>query len=91
MELSIIVINDVTYIVLNTTRVYVFEGKAKRTQEQTRVQSKEAEQAPTYGNASLLREGMHIGYRVEDEGPGRKGRIVEAWILPSGAIPRSRE
>ena len=29
---GVIVINDVTYIVLNTTRVYIFAGKAKRTQ-----------------------------------------------------------
>jgi hypothetical protein len=88
---GVLVINDVTYIVLNTTRVYVFAGKAKQAQEQSKAQSKEAEKAPAYGNASLLREGMHIGYRVEDEGPGRKGRIVEAWILPPGTIPRSRE
>jgi hypothetical protein len=88
---GVIVINDVTFIVLNTTRVYVFKGKAKSTQEQTRAQSKDAEQEPAYGNASLLRTGMHIGYRVEGEGPGHKGRIVEAWILPPGTIPRSRE
>jgi hypothetical protein len=88
---GVIVINDVTYIVLNTTRVHVFAGKAKRTPEQTREQSKETEQIPEYGNTSLLREGMHIGYRVEGEGPGHKGRIVEAWILQPGTIPRSRE
>ena len=84
---GVIVISDVTYIVLNTTRVYIFAGKAKRTQEP----SKDAEQEPAYGNASLLRQGMHIGYRVEGEGPGHKGRLVEAWILPPGTIPRSRE
>jgi hypothetical protein len=88
---GVIVVNDVTYIVLNTTRVYVFKGKAKPTPEQTKAQTKEAPPEPEYGNASLLRAGMHIGYRVEGEGPGRKGRLVEAWILSPGAIPRSRE
>jgi hypothetical protein len=84
---GVIVINDVTYIVLNTTRVYIFAAKAKRTQESSQDAGKDA----AYGNASMLRQGMHIGYRVEGEGPGHKGRIVEAWILPPGTIPRSRE
>jgi hypothetical protein len=34
---------------------------------------------------------MHIGYRVEGEGSGRRGRVVEAWILRLGSLPKSHE
>ena len=78
---GLIVINDATYGLPSTAKVHVSLGKAKR--------SKEREEGPEVGHISLLRPGMHIGFRVEGEGPGRQGRIVEAWILPPGSIPKS--
>jgi hypothetical protein len=79
---GVIVINDATYGLLSTAKVHVSLGKAKR--------SKEQEKEPEAGTISLLRPGMHIGFRVEGEGPGRRGRLVEAWILPPGTITKSR-
>jgi hypothetical protein len=81
-----IVIDDVTYLLPPTARVYIFEGKTKR----PTAPGKEAEKEPEYGTTALLREGMHIGYRVEGEGSGRRGRVVEAWILRPGSLPKSR-
>ena len=78
-----IVINDALYILPTTARVHFFRSKAKRAQDQ--------EPPPENGNTFLLRPGMHIGYRVEGEGSGRQGRVVEAWILPPGAVTKSRE
>jgi hypothetical protein len=78
-----IVINDVMYILPTTARVHFFMPKAKRAKDQ--------EPPPADGNAFLLRPGMHIGYRVEGEGSGRQGRVVEAWILPPGAVTKSHE
>jgi hypothetical protein len=80
---EVIVINDATYMLPTTARVHFFMPKAKRTKDQ--------EPPPAAGNTFLLRPGMHIGYRVEGEGSGRQGRIVEAWILPPGAVTKSRE
>ena len=80
---GVIVINDATYGLPSTAKVHVSLGKAKH--------SKEREEAPEAGSISLLRPGMHIGFRVEGEGPGRHGRIVEAWILPPGTITKSRD
>jgi hypothetical protein len=81
------VIDDVFYSLLSTARVHIFAGKTKR----PRAPGKEAEQEPEPGTAALLREGMHIGYRLEGEGSGRRGRLVEAWILRPGSLPKSRE
>jgi hypothetical protein len=82
-----IVIDDVSYLLLPMARVHIFEGKSKRPP----APGKEAEQEPEPGTAALLREGMHIGYRVEGEGSGRRGRVVEAWILRPGSLPKSHE
>jgi hypothetical protein len=78
---AVIVINDATYHLPNTAKVHVSLGKGKR--------AKERAEEPEAGTISLLRPGMHIGFRVEGEGPGRHGRIVEAWILPPGTISKS--
>jgi hypothetical protein len=79
-----IIINDATYGLPSTARVHVWRTKAKGAKE------KEQENEPAPGSPFMLRPGMHIGFRVEGEGPGRHGRIVEAWILPPGSIPKSR-
>jgi hypothetical protein len=80
---EVIVINDAAYTLPTTARVHFFRPKAK--------QAKDQEPPPQHGNTFLLRPGMHIGYRVEGEGSGRRGRVVEAWILPPGAVTKSRE
>jgi hypothetical protein len=80
---GLIVINDATYGLSSTARVHASLGKAKG--------AKERQEEPEAGHISLLRPGMHIGFRVDGEGPGRRGRIVEAWILPPGSIPKSRD
>jgi hypothetical protein len=80
---GLIVINDATYGLPGTAKVHVSLGKAKGV--------KERQEEPEVGHISLLRPGMHIGFRVEGEGPGQRGRIVEAWILPPGSIPKSRD
>ena len=80
---EVIVINDAMYVLPTTAKVHFFRPKGKRTQDQ--------EPPPEGGNTFLLRPGMHIGYRVEGEGSRRRGHIVEAWILPPGAVTKSRQ
>jgi hypothetical protein len=78
-----IVINDVTYLLPASARVHFFAPKGQKPKDQV--------PPPDAGNAFVLREGMYIGYRIEGEGPGRQGRLVEAWILPPGTISKSRD
>jgi len=78
-----VVINDAVYILPATVRVYLPESTAPLAPEPRK------ERVP--GSALTLQKGMHIGFNVEDEGPGRKGRIIEAWVLPRGSKPQSRE
>jgi hypothetical protein len=83
---GLIIIGDVTFSLSSAARVHIFE-KAQRAKEP----GKDTETQPESGTIALLRAGMHIGYRVEGEGPGRQGRIVEAWILRPGSLPKAPE
>jgi hypothetical protein len=78
-----IVINDAVYILPAATRVYLPESTTPLTPDRRK------ERVP--GTVLTLQKGMHIGFNVEDEGPGRKGRITEAWVLPRGRHNESQE
>lgn len=78
-----IVVNDVMYILPTSVRVYLFDEQTHRADE-SRKERRPTAQIP-------LRQGMRIGFNVEGEGPGRRGSIVEVWILPPGSFSRSTE
>ena len=76
-----IVVSDALYILPATVRVYFDNLPSSSNQRKERVA----------GTAVSLQQGMLIGFNVDDEGPGRKGRILEVWVLPSGSNAKSRE
>jgi hypothetical protein len=78
-----IVVSDVTYILPASVRIYLFEAQADSRQEPRK------ERQPT--TQIPLRHGMRIGFNVDGEGPGRRGSIVEVWILPRDSFKRSTE
>ena len=77
-HLQNIVINDVRYILPHTVKVYLYDLEAQRSNGQYKGRD--------LGNGAVLRKGMHIGFNVIGEEGGKKGHIVEAWILPPGSI-----
>jgi hypothetical protein len=78
-----IVINDVTYILPTSVRIYLFDEQTHKA-DGSRKEHRLTTQVP-------LRQGMRIGFNVEGAGPGKRGSIVEVWILPPGSASRSTE
>lgn len=77
------VVNDVTYRLAPSMRVQLFDRRTTPGAEQQDGQAS--------GPNLTLRKGMLIGFNVKDEGPGKKGQIVEAWVLPQHSMKPSRE
>jgi len=78
-----IVVGDVMYILPTSLRIYLFDAQADNTREPRK------ERQPT--TQIPLRQGMRIGFNVAGEGPGRRGSIVEVWILPREGFKQSTE
>jgi hypothetical protein len=78
-----IVVGDVMYTLPTSLRIYLFDARADNTREPRK------ERQPT--TQIPLRRGMRIGFNVDGEGPGRKGSIVEVWILPRDGFKQSTE
>jgi hypothetical protein len=78
-----IVVGDVMYILPTSLRIYLFDAQADNTREPRK------ERQPT--TQSPLRQGMRIGFNVDGAGPGRRGSIVEVWILPHDGFKPSAE
>jgi hypothetical protein len=83
LQNRIIVVNDAVYVVPASMQVHLFYGQARRPQDQ--------QPQPQVLTAVALRQGMHIGFNVEGEGAGQKGKMIEAWILMPGSLHQSRE
>ncbi len=79
----VIVVDDAPYRLPTSVRVYHYNRRAQRSDGEYK--------GRPLGNGKVLRRGMTIGFNVEGEGPGRPGRIVEAWILPPHSIRASTE
>jgi hypothetical protein len=78
-DADMIVINDSRYGLPAAVRVYTYDPTLK--------DMKELRDERRLRDRRVLREGMHIGYSVEGEGGGKRGRLVEVWILPLGSSP----
>jgi hypothetical protein len=78
-----IVISDVMYILPASVRIYLFEAQADNPKEPPK------ERQPT--TQIPLRHGMRIGFKADGEGPGRRGSIVEVWILPRAGFKQVTE
>jgi hypothetical protein len=79
----LIVVNDAEYHLAAAMQVYYFDGRGAAKSGQRN--------QPVGGTVQTLRQGMRIGFNVDNEGPGHKGSIVAAWVLLPGSVKESRE
>ncbi|MBM3227140.1 MAG: hypothetical protein FJZ47_25515 [Candidatus Tectomicrobia bacterium] len=78
---GLITVQDLSYHLAQSVRVYTYDReRAAKGPQAMRA-------AARLQDARALRTGMRIGYTVQGEGGGKRGELIEAWILPPGNIP----